>query len=287
MPFKSYFPKFIGATSLVVATAIALISPPAIADEQVFGQASNGSNLTIDMWGTGGSNKSKPAVILFHGGGWGKGSPDKYASLCEDLSKYSVACFTPSYSLTGGEEVLNEASSAVAWVRGNSAKFGINPARIVVAGGSVGGYLAASTALLPSRQGVASIPNALILENPVIVPYGDGPAERLADAIRRPLPPTLIMHGTADTTAPYAGTQSFVAAAKAAGSQTVQLIPYPDRQHGFFNYRGGSNPDYYTANGHFVDFLAALGWITCRSSSGQHVTPGFSNTFDHVSCTSP
>ena len=44
---------------------------------------------------------------------------------------------------------IRDAKSAVRWVRGNAARLGIDRARIVGAGGSAGGHLAVSTALLP------------------------------------------------------------------------------------------------------------------------------------------
>lgn len=46
------------------------------------------------------------------------------------------------------------------------------------------------------------------------------------------LPPTLILHGTADTAVPFAAMRSF---ADRAPDGRVELVGYDGRQHGFFN----------------------------------------------------
>ena len=48
------------------------------------------------------------------------------------------------------------------------------------------------------------------------------------------LPPTLILHGTADTSVPFAAMEASRERAAAAGAGD-QLVGYPGREHGFFN----------------------------------------------------
>lgn len=48
------------------------------------------------------------------------------------------------------------------------------------------------------------------------------------------LPPTLILHGKADTTVPYADVDRYCSAARTFGNQ-CQLIGYEGATHGFFN----------------------------------------------------
>jgi len=72
------------------------------------------------------------------------------------------------------KECVEDAKSAIRWVRQNAAKLGADPNRIVAAGGSAGGHIAACTALTPGLDAegedtkVSSLPNALVLFNPVL-----------------------------------------------------------------------------------------------------------------------
>ena len=119
------------------------------------------------------------------------------------------------------KECVEDAKSAVRWMRQNAAKLGIDPDRIVAAGGSAGGHIAACTALTPGLDAegedakVSSKPNALVLFNPVLRFSGIpelmeriGNDEALGKAISPTLhltkdsPPTLIFFGTADRLAP-------------------------------------------------------------------------------------
>ena len=47
------------------------------------------------------------------------------------------------------KECVQDAKSAVRWMRKNAATLGIDPDRIVAAGGSAGGHIAACTTLAP------------------------------------------------------------------------------------------------------------------------------------------
>ena len=77
-------------------------------------------------------------------------------------------------------------------------------------------------------------------------------------AFVKPLPPAYesgdVLECTADQTAPYASIQAFVAAAKSTGSH-AELESFAGRRHGFFNYGGGNNPDYYTVTKSVIAFI--------------------------------
>jgi dipeptidyl aminopeptidase/acylaminoacyl peptidase len=69
-------------------------------------------------------------------------------------------------------------------------------------------------------------------------------------------PPTLILHGTADTTVPYATAVAFESEMK-SGGRPCQLVGYDGAGHGFFN-RG---EDYTRTLAEADAFLVDLGWI--------------------------
>ena len=111
-------------------------------------------------------------------------------------------------------DAVEDAKSAVRWIRTHAKTLGIKKNKLVAAGGSAGGHLAASTAIVPGYENpgenlkISSKPNALILFNPVIntLPEGYG-SERLGDKaesispahhVVKKLPRTLIFHGTED-----------------------------------------------------------------------------------------
>src|SRR6185436_1806201 len=92
------------------------------------------------------ASSKRTAVIIIHGGGWRSGDRNLHYPLAQRLAKLGYVCFTPEYRLS--TEALYPAGvydikSAIRWVRKNAAKYGLNEDKIVVAGHSAGGELAA------------------------------------------------------------------------------------------------------------------------------------------------
>ncbi|HSI59384.1 MAG TPA: prolyl oligopeptidase family serine peptidase, partial [Ideonella sp.] len=74
------------------------------------------------------------------------------------------------------------------------------------------------------------------------------------------LPPTLILHGKADTTAPYADVERFCAAARAQ-KEDCQVVGYDRASHGFFNQRNGPMDWYSDTLKQADQFLTRLGYL--------------------------
>jgi acetyl esterase len=172
-------------------------------------------------------------------------------------------------------ECVADAKSAIRWMRSHASELGIDASRIVAAGGSAGGHLAAATALVQGldEKGedakISAAPNALALFNPAL----DLSAPRLLEAIgkqaldisplqhvRHGAPPTIIFHGTADTTVPFKQAEDFCAAMKKHGNR-CELVPYEGRAHGFFNYGRGDGQDFNTTLRATDEFLVSLGYL--------------------------
>src|SRR4029079_14661005 len=70
---------------------------------------------------------------------------------------------------TTPDKCIEDAKTAIRWLRAKAGDFGVAPDRIVASGGSAGGHLAAATALLPGfdapgeNPSVSCKPNALVL----------------------------------------------------------------------------------------------------------------------------
>lgn len=198
--------------------------------------------------------KNRPAIISFFGGGWAAGSPSQFYAQSEYFASLGMVAISVDYRVmkqdkTTPFEAVMDAKSAVRWVRQNSKLLGIDPDKIVASGGSAGGHLAACTAIIEGCEDdkklkVSSVPNALILFNPVVKTTKDGyGANSLVGReteispthhIRPNLPPTLIMHGTQDTTVPFKNAVEFDQKMRECGND-CRLITAFGENHGFFN----------------------------------------------------
>jgi acetyl esterase len=234
--------------------------------------------------GGAGSGK-RPAIVFFFGGGWNRGSPSQFARQCEYLASRGMVAITADYRVKSRHGVkvaqcVEDAQSAVRYVRSNAARLGIDPNRIAASGGSAGGHLAAATATLPAAGGSAA-PNALVLFNPVLV---IGPAEGIypefagrvaqlqesfgADPtalspyhhITKGLPPTMIFHGKADTAVPYKSAEAFCEKMKQYGNR-CDLVGFEGAQHGFFNYGNGDGKAFSDTLRRTEAFFVFLGWL--------------------------
>ena len=237
------------------------------------------------------TNRS-PAIVFFFGGGWTSGSPQQFEKQCQYFASRGMVAITADYRVASRHQVkpaqcVEDARSAIRWVRQNAAKLGVDPNRIVAAGGSAGGHLAGLIAVAPDAacagedSSISSIPNAAILFNPALVlapldgqDFGKAGArlnslrlgtepEKISPAhqVRAGAPPILIFHGEADTTVPFPTSKEFAQKMKAAGNR-CELVGFPDQAHGFFNYRPGNNRYFLETLTQADQFLASLGYLS-------------------------
>lgn len=104
-------------------------------------------NLMVDAFYPKQKIKQKrTAIILLHGGGWRTGDKKMMHPLAQQLSAMNYVCFTPEYRLS--TEALYPAAiydikAAIKWVRLHAGDYNIDTNKIVIAGHSAGGELAA------------------------------------------------------------------------------------------------------------------------------------------------
>lgn len=252
--------------------------PPTFKDARVETYRTiDSTELKLWIFGESDPQAPKPAIVFFFGGGWNSGSPAQFENQARHFAKRGMIAITADYRVKSRQgvqvvECVKDAKSAIDWVRENADRLGIDPDRIAASGGSAGGHLAACTGTV-SGFGSDERPNALILFNPActLAPIaGYHPTTTLSVAqlgvepqvispahhIGLHTPPTLIMHGKADTTVPYASVVAFDTVMKQAG-KSCQLVGYDGAGHGFFNSGKG-----YTMTLAEADrFLVDLGWI--------------------------
>ena len=209
------------------------------------------------------SNLKLPAIVFFFGGGWVKGDPSQFNLQAEYLATRGIFVFCPDYRTqsrhsTTPFESVKDAKSAIRYLKIHSDELGIDANRIVAAGGSAGGHLAACTAVIDNVNEagddltVSSVPMLLVLFNPVVDTGKKGYGQnKLAGRefelspvhhITPNVPETLIMHGKADTIVPYENVHRFNYLMKQQGNKCT-LIGYKKQGHGFFNY--SKNPKFF------------------------------------------
>jgi acetyl esterase/lipase len=225
------------------------------------------------------SDSPAPALVFFFGGGWVNGDRTHFARHADYFARRGLTCFLVDYRIrskhgTSPFESLEDARSAMRYVRAHAGDFDIDPDRIVASGGSAGGHLAAATALTSAYNAssddttVSCLPNALVLFNPVI---DNGPGgygfDRIGEAypdfsplhnIRKGAPPTIVFLGTEDPLIPVETGEYFAKVMERVGSR-CDLHLYEGQKHGFFNY---TNFVYYRRTVVEADvFLQSLGYL--------------------------
>jgi acetyl esterase/lipase len=221
---------------------------------------------------------ARPAIVFFFGGGWRQGSMVQFEPFAKHFASLGMVGITVDYRVASRHgvtpiECISDARSAIRWVRAHAKMLDIDPDRIVSSGGSAGGHLAACTALVSEFDDssedlvVSATPNALILFNPRMNMEGVrhridlGENQLLASPYHQldeTLPPTLILHGTADKTVPLSDPEEFTQKAVSRGLP-CELAAFEGKGHGFFNAR---NPEDYEQVLRRVEaFLGSLGWI--------------------------
>jgi acetyl esterase/lipase len=96
----------------------------------------------------------RPAVIVVHGGGWRSGERSDFPSWDAWLADEGYVVFDIDYRLSpppSWREAPADVACAIAWVKENSARYGVDPERVVLVGRSAGGHLALLTAYEEGR----------------------------------------------------------------------------------------------------------------------------------------
>lgn len=119
------------------------------------------------------SNKLRPAVLIFPGGGYEFLSDRENEPVALEFVHAGYCAFVLTYSVnTPYPAPLNQALMAVGYIKQNATKYGIDANKIVAIGFSAGGHLAGLLATA-TRQEVNAVPNgakpnAVVLSYPVV-----------------------------------------------------------------------------------------------------------------------
>src|SRR5690554_4561121 len=108
-----------------------------------------GRDQRLDLFPVVASHQPAPLFVFIHGGYWRAQSKTDAPIMVPAMTQAGIAVCTLEYTLLPEStlfETVREMRSAVAWLYDNVAQYGIDPERIIVAGSSAGGHLAAMLA---------------------------------------------------------------------------------------------------------------------------------------------
>jgi acetyl esterase/lipase len=230
------------------------------AERDVVYRRAGGRDLKLDFY-IPYDRKPGPAILYIHGGGWQTGSKEQYVLWYLPYLELGMRVVAVQYRLSGealAPAGVEDCRCAFRWVVQNGAKYGVDPARIVISGGSAGGHLALLTAMgsggieCPDRSGPEPHAAAVINyygESDLVAPLkdgspsvrrwlGDGPgvaelARQLSPQawVKPGLPPVLTLHGDADQAVPYQQSVDLHRALSRAGVPN-ELVTIPGGAHG-------------------------------------------------------
>jgi acetyl esterase/lipase len=222
----------------------------------------------------------RPCVVFFFGGGWKSGSYLQFVPQAEYLASRGIVAISADYRIasihkTTPDKCVEDAKSAIRWVRGHSTELGIDPGKVIAGGGSAGGHLAACTALVTAfdaesdDKSISAKPNAMVLFNPAMNiatlfkqrASGNSPitldtAEAITpnNFLSKDTPPAILFFGTADDL--KAGGDEYVKKATALGLR-AEMWTAAGMPHGFFN----KEPWMQVTAKKMDEFLISLGYL--------------------------
>lgn len=238
--------------------AVMLISYPVFAQETKTFKYKKTKQAELDLvesYPQGWQESDKrPAIVFFFGGGWTNGKITAFQPQATYFASRGLVTACADYRVKDRhgvtpKECVEDAKSAIRWVRQQAATLGVDPDRIVASGGSAGGHIAACTSLIQGMDAadedlkVSSKPNVLVLFNPVLH-FGPQLAQRIGNDeelgkalsptlhLTKDSPPTLLMFGTKDWLLGQG--REFMDRSKELGHRT-EMFTAEGQGHGFFH----------------------------------------------------
>ncbi|WP_409238019.1 alpha/beta hydrolase fold domain-containing protein [Streptomyces sp. PA5.6] len=225
-----------------------------------------GLKLRLDLWALPKRAEGRrPAVVWVHGGGWNKGHRSQTPEWNRWFNARGWSVFDIDYRLAPRATQLDQIGDvkcAVGWVRRHARVYGIDPGRLLLAGSSAGGNLALAAAYtdgdgrVPASCAVrdSSVAGVLSLYGPTdmrrliagtalrrdpMMPRLMGGSAATAPAryrlgsparlVRGDVPPTLLLHGSADRAVPVAQARELARRLKEAGAPATYVeLPWAD-----------------------------------------------------------
>ena len=223
------------------------------------------------------ASDTRPGIIFFFGGGWTSGRVEQFQPQAEYFATRGLVAARADYRVKSRDGVtpdkcVEDARSAVRWMRRNAKELGIDPQKLIASGGSAGGHLAACTMIPKSVEAagddlsISTIPQAMVLFNPVLNFGHEQMIERIngdkqlarkispTQHLDKNSPPALILFGTEDKLKVFG--DEYWQKAEALGVRADKYLA-EGQGHGFFNKSPWTERTIIAAD----KFLASLGFL--------------------------
>lgn len=234
---------------------------------QVGAPAPGAKNLLLDLYrpvGAEATGQRSPALLIIHGGGFVGGSrtQGELVSIARAMAARGFVAMSIDYRLvpdrpepstrvaslrgpatagtigpdlaqrTAAVAAIDDALTAVDWLRANASRLNVDPSRIGLLGGSAGAVTAVHLGYVLDDYGVAASPFGFVVDlwGASTIPANDPVAA--ANHLEAGEPPLFVIHGTSDPTVPFAASELLVARAR---DQRLahEFYPVVGAGHGF------------------------------------------------------
>ncbi|MGD8237009.1 MAG: alpha/beta hydrolase [Armatimonadota bacterium] len=280
-----------GAAAVLLVAALVLVGANRVNDAQAqdaepgvtskqytYKQTPQGElKIFVDVPPGWSATDKRPAIVFFFGGAWHSGSVAQFADQARYLAGRGLVAARADYRVKSRQDVtpdkcVEDAKTAMRWVKAHAAELGVDPEKVIGSGGSAGGHVAACTALIPGVQAegddlsISTRPCALVLFNPVLNMAGSERmiervgSKEMAEAISpihhlgKDAPPAIMFYGTKDRM--LAMGEEYCPKAKELGVR-AEMYTAEEQAHGFFNRAPWKQRTLYKAD----EFLASLGYL--------------------------
>lgn len=196
------------------------------------------------------SKDSRPAVIMFHGGGWSSGNRKQFRPFCQYLASRGLVAATVTYTLAKKSNTqgvsrkrvcIKDAKTAIRWYKQHANELGIDPQRIIAGGGSAGGHI---SLLATTNPGLNRPTDPKRYNTNVIAYLLFNPAFDLADSkdseatflhhVKADLPPSIVFYGSKDKWM-RVGWKTTYQKMQSLGIKSTEVLIAEGQDHGFFN----------------------------------------------------
>ena len=222
--------------ALATESSAAAQSSIEVERDVVFGKGGE-TDLKLDIYKPPAGSEKRMATIHIHGGGFRAGNKESLNQRILPYAERGYVAIASQYRLTGEARwpaQIHDVKAAIRWVRAHAGDLGVMPDRIAIAGYSAGGQLAlfaAGTGDRPEFEGDGGTPGVSSQtiacfayypgtevrvgrggnSNPLLLEGSDeaahvsaSPTTYVADFV-----PTVLFHGTEDTTIPLESSERF------------------------------------------------------------------------------
>ena len=104
------------------------------------------SEQTLNIYALKAVKAKQPLIMLVHGGGWKSGQTSLMKPLAIGLAQQGYVVSTPSYRLSGQAKypaAVHDLIDALLWLKAHAKTYNIDNSKVILAGSSAGGQLAA------------------------------------------------------------------------------------------------------------------------------------------------